>query len=99
LQIDSKPSQRVFQARHGGDTFLMLDTEACVLHLYVVVDKLLCPTMGAVDQYNDRPIFWHDSTGMMYVLREHAKAELSNDLGVDEAKRILKNLEKGLEIL
>lgn len=99
MHIAGKPGQMVFQAKHGGDKFLVFDTVTGVLHIYVVVDKLLCPSMAAVDEYEERPYLWHDATGMMYILREHAKADVREISSVEEAESVLESLEEGLQIV
>ena len=88
-----------FQRRDGGDTFLVLDTETQKIHLYVVVERLLCPSADTVSEYEDRPYFWHDSTGMMYILEEHSVARVNRVRNVEQANVVLEKLEQGLESL
>ena len=86
----------VFQHRDGGDTFLVLDTETWRVHLYVVVDRLLCPSTAAVAEYEQRPYFWHDPTGMMYILKHHSARRIGRVANVDQANVVLEKLHEGL---
>jgi hypothetical protein len=87
----------VFQARQGGDSFLVYSPLDCMLYLYVVVDKLLHPSAEAVDELQDKPYFWVKRTGMIYVLSEVSQRSFGHIEDAIDAGLLLLNMEVGLE--
>ena len=99
MEIGSKPSEKVFQARQGGDTFLVLDIENRMLYLYKTVDTLLCPSMAAFDEHKDGLYFWSETTGMMYILSAVSEASFARMQDKEDAEHIIESLEGYLQPL
>lgn len=99
MQIGSRPGQQVFQDRQGGDTFLVFSPEDCMLYLYRTVDTLLCPSITAFEEEQDKPYFWAENSGMMYVLSEISQRSFEDAQTVEKAQDILEELEVYLETL
>jgi hypothetical protein len=99
LHIGSKPNQTVYQAREGGDTFLVLSLDDRMLYLYQTVETLLCPTIAACAEYGDTPFFWSETTGMMYVLSAVSTCSFEHVENVDDANEVLTSMEAFLSTL
>ena len=70
-----------------------------MLYLYKTVETLLRPSIEAFAEQQDRPYFWSDSTGMMYVLSEVSQKSFADVDSVMHAQGILENMEVNLEVL
>lgn len=70
MHIGSKPGERVYRAKTGGDTFIVLDTVRENVRMYVTVDTLLQPSVEALAQAKSQPYYTIESIGMVYLLRE-----------------------------
>jgi hypothetical protein len=99
LHIGSRPGEKVFVARQGGDTFLVLSTTERMVRLYKTVETLMAPSPEMARQYHDEPYFWVESTDMMYVLSEVSFADCSNVQSAEEGVTILESLEGYLQPL
>ena len=97
MQIGSKPSEKVFRDRQGGDTYLVMDTEEGMLYLYVTVDTLLRPGMDVFCARQEEPYFWHEDNGMMSILSEVSRRGFANLEGQQEAEQILSMMEEDLQ--
>lgn len=96
LQIGSKPGEQVFQARKGGDTYLVFSAEDRMLYLYTTVETMLCPSITAYEGEMNRPYFWAESTGMMSVLSEVSRCSFAHVEDVEDAKDVLEFMEVNL---
>lgn len=99
MQIGSKPNQSVYQGRQAGDTFLVLSLDDRMLYLYQVVETLLRPSMEGFVEHQERPYFWSDTTGMMYVLSEVSMCSFDHVEDADTANSVLESMEAYLETL
>lgn len=99
MQIGSKPGQRVFRSRLGGDKFLVLDKAEEVCTLYATVDTLASPRRSSLEQYEDTPVFWAHGPGIMYILREVSSRSYEDANVPGEANAILAEMEEQLEAL
>lgn len=97
MLIGSNPGESVYQGRTASDTFLVVNLNDCMLYLYQVVDTMLCPTTLAVGEYHDRPYFWSNTTGMMYILSPVSQCSFSQIQTADDAVGILESMEAFLE--
>jgi hypothetical protein len=97
LQIGSKQGQRVFQSKVGADLFLQLDENDLTLRQYVVVETLLQPRADTVLSYMEKPFYWADTTGMMYVLEERGCESYAQVKTQDDALDILEDLKVNIE--
>lgn len=89
----------MFQAKQGGDTFLVFSPGDCMLYLYKTVETMLCPSITAFEADKDKPYFWSENTGMMYVLSEVSQRSFEDVKDVPDAEDILEDLEVYLESL
>ncbi len=99
MQIGSRPGQKVYQDRLGGDTFLVYSPDDTMLYLYQTVETLLCPSITAFEEEQDRPYFWAEATGMMYVLSEVSRTSFADVETVAEANEILEDMEVHIDTL
>lgn len=97
MQIGSRPGQKVFQAKLGGDTFLVCDMADCMLYLYTTVETLLKPKRKIVYELQDTPYFWVKETGMMYVLSEVSQGTFEHVEDVADANNLLEDMEVYLD--
>lgn len=99
LQIGSKPGQRAFQAKQGGDTYLVLSQSDRMLYLYTTVETLLCPGITVFEEYADRPYFWSEDSGMMSILSEVCHSSFEHISDREDADMVLEGMEEFLEKL
>ena len=87
----------VFQAKRGGDVFLVLDADETTVTLYATVETMLRPTSAVFLEYAGHPYYWAEETGMMYVLREVAQENylLSEEAPEDVLLRMENTLSDG----
>ena len=97
MHIGSKPSDRVYIGKESPDTYLVVDTEECVVTLYVTVETLLRPGMDTFLEYQERPYFWSEANGMMSVLSEVSTRSFGHIDGQYEAQGILEIMEAELK--
>jgi len=97
MQIGSKPDERLFIGREGGDTFLVLDFGERKLHLYKTVETLMNPSAETVAEHADEPYFWPNNTGMMSVLSRVNSCAFAGTETADEIVEIIEDLEAALE--
>jgi hypothetical protein len=64
-----------------------------MVRLYKTVETLLCPSMQAYDEHEDKPYFWAESTAMMYVLSEVSNASWAHVEDEEQAAGIVESLE------
>lgn len=99
MQIGSKPSQSVYQAKRGGDRFLVLDRQDMTVHLYVTVETLLPQHASTFKQYADKPYFWVQESGMLFVLQEVQSKSYEDAFVPGNAENILAEMEEHVEQL
>lgn len=99
MQIGSKPNEHVFIARQGGDTYLVVSFDECMLYLYKTVETLLCPGITVFEEYMERPYFWSEDTGMMSVLSEVSRRSFAHIEDADDAVDVLEDMEVSLGTL
>jgi hypothetical protein len=99
LHIGSKPGEKVFQGRQGGDTFLVLSLADRMLHLYQVSETLLRPSMELFEEASKQPYFWSETTGMMYVLSEVSYCSWAHVEEKEDAESVLVDMEGFLQPL
>lgn len=97
MHIGSKPGESVFQGRQGGDTFLVLSPEERMLYLYTTVETMLCPSISAFEEEMEKPYFWAEATGMMYVLSEVSRSNFAHIEDVQDAEAVLEYMEENLK--
>jgi hypothetical protein len=95
----STPTHKVFQAKQGGDTFLVLDVPEHKVTLYQTVETLLHPGPDAADEWQDKPFVWAEEAGMMYVLSEVCSCDFTYVADREHADRMLESMEEMLEKL
>lgn len=93
MHIGSEQGQMVFQARKGGDTYLVLSTEDAMLRLYKTEETMLCPSQTAAEEYEDRPYIWSETSGMMSILSEVSRCKIDHVTDQDSAEAVLIGLE------
>lgn len=87
----------LFRSRQGGDVFLVVDLTENMLYLYKTVETMLRPTIAACVEQGDRPFFWAQATGMMYVLSQVSCRSYEDIQHGYSAEEILWELESSLE--
>lgn len=97
MQIGSKPAEKVFIAKEGGDTFLVLDFADRMLHLYQTVETLLNPSADMIAEHADEPYFWARNTGMMSVLSRVNSCTFEGAKTPEDIVEIIEELEVALE--
>jgi hypothetical protein len=97
MQIGSKPSEKVFIAKEGGDTFLVLSFEDRMLHLYQTVETLLNPSAEAIEAHKDDLYFWAKNTGMMSILSRVNSCTFEHAKTPEDVVEIIEELEVALD--
>jgi hypothetical protein len=97
MQIGSKPEERLFIGREGGDTFLVLDFAESRLRLYKTVETLMNPSAEVIAAHADKPYFWPRNAGMMSILAEVNSCTFEGAETAEEVVEIIEDLEAALD--
>jgi hypothetical protein len=99
LEIGSKPTQRAYRAKQGGDTFIQVDTEDDSVRSYQTVETHMMPSVETALGYQDKPYYSDEETGMVYVLEEIASANWTHATSADAAADIMEDLKTPIQQL